>query len=66
MKAGSLREVMPITTAFIDEMREAFGEDIINAQIRRGMSGEPGFWASENGREIGCKMPHPTKEESKK
>lgn len=57
MKAGSLREAMPNVAAFIDDMRDTFGADVINAQIRRGMKGEPGFWASENGHEIGCKMP---------
>lgn len=57
MKSGGLREAMPLTAAFIDEMREAFGADMIDAQIRRGIAGEPGFWASENGHEIGCKSP---------
>lgn len=57
MKSGGLREAMPLTAAFIDEMREAFGADMIDAQIRQGIAGEPGFWASENGHEIGCKSP---------
>lgn len=57
MKPGSLREAMPLTAAFIDEMREAFGADMIDAQIRQGIAGEPGFWASENGQAIGCKSP---------
>lgn len=59
MKAGSLREIMPTVAAFVDEMREAFGVDTINAEIRRGMRGEYGFWAKENGHEIGTRFPEP-------
>lgn len=44
---------MPGTAAFIDAMREAFGADMINDQIRKGMKGEPTFYASENGHELG-------------
>lgn len=55
----SLREAMPIIAAFIDEMREVFGVDVINAQIKRGMRGEIGFWASENGQEVGTRFPEP-------
>jgi hypothetical protein len=53
----NLRDQMPITAAFIDAMREAFGADVINAQIRAGLRGEPGFWARENGYEVGVKLP---------
>lgn len=53
MRKGSLRGEMPLTAAFIDSLREAFGADSIDAQIRRGMRGEPVFYASENGHEIG-------------
>lgn len=42
-----------MTTAFIDQLREAFGKEMIDGQIRKGMHGEPAFWASENGHEIG-------------
>ena len=56
---ANLREVMPLVAAFVDDMREAFGADVINPQIRRGMAGEIGFWASENGVEIGTKFPEP-------
>lgn len=44
---------MPETAAFVDAMRQAFGVDEINGQIRKGMAGDPVFWASENGHEIG-------------
>ena len=53
-KAG-LREQMPMTADFIDQLREVFGKDAIDAQIRNGMAGQPTFWASENGIEVGTK-----------
>ena len=49
----SLREEMPQVAAFVDAMRAAFGKGAIDAQIRRGMQGEPVFYAQENGREVG-------------
>lgn len=52
----SLREQMPVVTAFIDNMREAFGTEFMNDIIKRGGRGEPVFWASENGIEYGTKM----------
>lgn len=53
MSKKSMRTEMPGTAAFIDAMREAFGADMINDQIRKGMKGEPTFYASENGHELG-------------
>lgn len=48
------RAAMPQTAAFIDALREAFGREAIDAQIRKGMSGLPGFFhASEGGRSVG-------------
>lgn len=48
---------MPLVTAFIDDMRAAFGADEINTQIRAGLRGEPTFHASENGIEVGtCRV----------
>ena len=52
-KPGRLREVMPHTAAFIDQMREAFGREAIDNIIANGMAGRPGFHAIENGLEIG-------------
>lgn len=49
----SMREQMPQTAAFIDSLREAFGADMINEQIRRGLAGEPTFHAIEAGHELG-------------
>lgn len=51
----SLRETMPLVTAFIDDLREIFGKDDINATIKAGMAGVPGFWARENGNEVGTR-----------
>jgi len=50
---GGMREVMPVTAAWIDRMRLAFGADHIDGQIRKGMKGESVFWASENGHTVG-------------
>lgn len=55
MSKQNLREQMPVVTAFIDDLRKVFGTDMINGQMRKGMKGEPTFWASENGREIGTR-----------
>jgi hypothetical protein len=46
---------MPTVAAFIDGMREAFGKEHIDRQIRAGMNGKPVFYCSENGRELGTK-----------
>lgn len=55
MSKKSLREDMPHVTVFIDSLRAAFGTEMIDKQIRRGMRGEPTFWASENGIEVGTR-----------
>lgn len=52
---ADLRDRMPKVAAFIDEMREVFGIEEVNALVRRGMRGEPTFWAGEGGIEIGTK-----------
>ena len=54
----TLRDVMPKTAEFIDFAREAFGNDSVNAAIRKGMAGLPGnFHAIESGREVGTEFP---------
>lgn len=57
----SLREAMPLTAAFIDECREAFGADHVNAQIRLGMQGAQTFYACENGHEVGTRCSDPVR-----
>ena len=52
-----MRDRMPNVAAFIDAMREAFGKAEIDKQIRRGMRGEPVFYAREGGKEVGTPLP---------
>lgn len=48
-----LRQTMPVTAAFIDAFRDAFGAAEINAAIKAGIDGQPTFYARENGLEVG-------------
>lgn len=50
-----MRTEMPNVAAFVDEMRAVFGLDMVNEQIRRGLKGEPTFYAKENGHELGTR-----------
>lgn len=54
---NSLRAAMPITAAWIDELRASFGADQIDPSIKAGMKGARTFYAKENGHEIGNR-PH--------
>lgn len=56
-----LRSTMPQVAAFIDELREAFGAEEINAQIKLGMQGAQTFHAVENGIEVGTRFAEPVK-----
>lgn len=56
---SSLREKMPLTTAFIDSMRATFGEQEVNNAIRGGVAGRQTFWASEAGITVGTKYTGP-------
>jgi len=55
MTKGAMRDEMPVVTAWIDKMRDAFGREHINGQIRAGIKGAPVFYASENGHTVGTK-----------
>ena len=55
----SLREEMPATAAAVDWFRAALGAAEVNALIKAGMAGAPTFYAIENGKEIGTKIPEP-------
>lgn len=57
MKKQNMRAEMPITAAWIDRMRAAFGKEHIDSIIRRGMRGDPVFSASEAGHTIGTPVP---------
>ncbi|HVL76316.1 MAG TPA: hypothetical protein VM406_09885 [Noviherbaspirillum sp.] len=52
---NSLREQMPETAAFLDALRDAFGKDAIDAQVRAAFAGAPTFWAME-GRRLGVRI----------
>jgi hypothetical protein len=52
---SNLRQEMPFTAAFLDELRTVFGREAIDGQIRKGLNGEPTFWARENGRKLGAR-----------
>ena len=57
-----LRKTMPTVACWIDELRETFGAESINASIRAGIDGQPTFYARENGQEIGTRfVPDPAK-----
>jgi len=46
---------VPESTAFVETLREAFGQEMIDDLIARGRAGEPVFFVQENGRSIGTK-----------
>lgn len=52
-KKLDMRAEMPVSAAWIDNLREGFGAAFINDIMRRGMRGEPVFHAVENGHEVG-------------
>lgn len=43
MEKKPMRVAMPTVAAFIDDLREAFGAEMINAAIRAGMDGQQTF-----------------------
>ncbi len=51
-----MRTEMPTVAEWVDAMVAAFGKEEIHGQIRRGMAGEPCFFASENGHTIGTPL----------
>ena len=66
MTNPKMRDQMPEVAAFIDRLRDAFGKDEIDQQIRRGMRGEPTFYARENGQVIGTPWRKEDKDNAKK
>jgi len=53
-KTKPMRQAMPLTAAWIDQLREAFGTESINNSIRLGMQGFPDwFHATEGEHEVG-------------
>jgi len=52
----TMREAMPVVAAFVDDLRQVFGEQTINRSIAAGVRGQSGkFWASEGGVEVGTR-----------
>lgn len=52
------RELMPKVTAWLADLRGAFGDEWIDAQIKAATTeGRPTFHASEGGRRVGVPMP---------
>ena len=52
------RAAMPLVTAWIDDLRGAFGRDVIDGLIRKAtVEGLPTFYASEGGRTVGVPLP---------
>ncbi len=53
----SLRDVMPTTAAWVDQLRQAFGAEMIDGQIRKAVKGEPDcFFAEEGGHTVGTQL----------
>jgi len=50
------RKAMPTVAGWIDDLRRAFGKDMIDRQMQRGVRGEPVFYARENGYEVGTPL----------
>lgn len=48
---------MPEVAAFVAQLRQAFGDAVIEEAIHRGKAGEPAFFAAENGRTVGTRAP---------
>ncbi len=54
-----LRERMPQVSAWVDDLRAAFGDELINGQIKAGIRGEAVFFATEGGVELGTRDDRP-------
>lgn len=57
---SSMREKMPTVACWLDTRRRVYGEDYVNSVVRRGLNGEPVFYAQENGHTLG-KLPKKTR-----
>jgi hypothetical protein len=50
-----IREKMPTTAAFLEELCKVFGESAVLSQVAKGFAGEPTFFARENGVQAGTR-----------
>nr|WP_243460845.1 hypothetical protein [Paraburkholderia sp. PGU16] len=48
---------MPQIASWVRDLRSAFGDAQLDDAISRGRNGEPDFFASENGRTFGTRLP---------
>ncbi len=48
-----LRHSMPQVAEFIDALRDAFGDHVVNAAYKASRDGLPTFYAAENGLTVG-------------
>lgn len=44
-----MRELMPVTAQWVDQLRAELGAERIDAILRKAMKGQGGFWARETG-----------------
>ena len=58
MSQKAARAAMPKVAAWIDDLRAAFGADVIDGQIRAATrDGLPTFYATEAGHRVGVPLP---------
>lgn len=53
-----LRKIMPFTASIIDDFRTNWPEAGIVQAVRAGMDGQPTFYASEAGHQVGTPIPY--------
>ena len=58
MSRKNARTAMPLVTAWVNDLRGAFGTDLIDGLIAKATTeGLPTFYASENGYTVGVPLP---------
>jgi hypothetical protein len=59
VKRPRLADSMPSIAAWVADLRQAFGDDLMDDVILRGRHGEPVFFATENGHAVGTRSTDP-------
>lgn len=54
-----MRDKMPRIAAAVDALRQQWGRENVDQLMRRGMRGEPVFFACENGHTVGTPLVQP-------
>ena len=58
MSQKNARAAMPLVTAWVNDLRDAFGREPIDSLIEKAtVEGMPTFYASENGYTVGVPLP---------